>query len=113
MSKESPKTRYELTVELIKALAWPLFAFFVLFSFWKPLHLAMNQLPEIVNRSNTITIAGLTIKIDRSLQLQNQEPSANVKKALSELTPEGIQTLMGLSGTATWLPQSADDGRKA
>jgi hypothetical protein len=106
------KTRFELTVELIKAVAWPLFAIFVLFTFWEPLHLAMNQLPDIVNRSNTITIAGLTIKIDQSLQLKNREPSAEVRQALSEITSDGIQTLMNLSGSARWLPQDADNGRR-
>jgi len=106
------KTRYELTVDLIKALAWPVFAFFMLFSFWKPLHLAMNQLPEIVSQSDTITIASLTLKIDRGLQSKGLEPSSEVRDVLSKLSPGGIERILEVS-SSSWYTSESDAESKA
>jgi hypothetical protein len=92
--EQNQKTRYELTVDLIKAIAWPLFAFFILFSFWKPIHLAADQLSIIINRSNTITIAGLTLKIDQSLDLYKEQPSDEVRSVLANITPNAIRILL-------------------
>jgi hypothetical protein len=105
MASNTTKTRFELAVELVKAIVWPVIALVILFSFWHPFQLAMEQLPDVVSHSDTITIAGLTLKIDRSLQLQGLEPSAEVRQVLSVLTPDGIRTLLAM-GEGKYYPSS-------
>lgn len=99
MPEKVSKSRAELIVELIKALAWPLFALIVLICFWSQLQSASRQLPNLLSRSETISIAGLSLKIGKGL---SKQPSTNVKKALSELSPDGIQRLLNLSSSSWW-----------
>jgi hypothetical protein len=94
-TKEATKSRFELFVELVKAIAWPLLAAVVLVSFWHPLREAANQLPSIVSRSDTITILGLSLKIGPQLR---QKAPREVQEALAALSADGIKTLMGMIG---------------
>lgn len=96
MSPNPSKTRFELFVEFIKAVAWPLFASVVLISFWGPLRSSVSQLPNIVSRSETLSIAGLSLKIRRGL---NRQPSEELKKSLSKLTPEDLKFLLNFNST--------------
>ncbi len=105
------KTRFELIVELIKALAWPVFAMFIVLSFWIPLQKIMQKLPDIVERANVINIAGLSLEINQSLQLKGLNPSTNVKQVLSELTPNDISAVLALRGSASYPPESEASGR--
>jgi hypothetical protein len=100
------KSKFELGVDLIKALAWPLFSIIVLFSFWPQLHSTMDQLPDLLKRSNTITIGDLTIILSRNIR----EPSAEVKKVLSEITPIDIPRLMRIE-QRVWLLTDANDAK--
>jgi hypothetical protein len=97
MSNNPSKSRFELIVELIKAVAWPLFAIVLLISFWRPLRSAVTQLPNIISRSETLSIAGLYLKVRRSLARQ---PSEEVKQALSKLSPDDLKRLQNF--TSTW-----------
>jgi hypothetical protein len=92
-TKEATKSRFELFVELVKAIAWPLLAAVVLVSFWHPLREAANQLPSIVSRSDTITILGLSLKIGPQLR---QKAPREVQEALAALSADGIKTLIGM-----------------
>src|SRR6266550_448005 len=92
-TKEATKSRFELFVELVKAIAWPLLAAVVLVSFWHPLREAANQFPSIVSRSDTITILGLSLKIGPQLR---QKAPREVQEALAALSADGIKTLIGM-----------------
>lgn len=96
MSNNPSKSRFELIVELIKAVAWPLFAIVLLVSFWRPLRSAVTQLPNIISRSETLSIAGLSLKVRRSLAKQ---PSEEVKQALSKLSPDDLKRLQNFNST--------------
>ena len=89
---ESPnKGKFELVVELIRALAWPTIAGLLLFSFWQPLQLTANLLPTIIDRSDSITIAGLSLKVGRELR---SEAPPEVRAALAGLSLAGIEMLL-------------------
>jgi hypothetical protein len=92
-TKEATKSRFELFVELVKAIAWPLLAAVVLVSFWHPLREAANQLPSLVSRSDTITILGLSLKIGPQLR---QKAPREVQEALAALSADGIKALIGM-----------------
>jgi hypothetical protein len=111
MTAEPNKSSVELATDFIKAIAWPLFALIFLISFWEPFQAAANMLPDIVNRSNTITIAGLTLQINRSLKLQNQQPSSEVKQVLADISPDDINKILATSGWRVWNAQEVDGGR--
>ena len=99
VSKPNPKPdRFAQSIELVKAIAWPLFGIIVLTSFWNPLYSTIQQLPNIVSRSENITIAGLTLKVGKGLR---QQASTEVKQVLSDLSPESIRNLL-TSGESTY-----------
>ncbi len=110
MADNSSKTRYEITVELIKALLWPTIAIFILILFWQPLRLVADQLPNIVSRSETITISGLSIKIRNSDIVQ--KPSDSVKTALASLSADGVKTMLNNSNGVYWNVGDESFGRK-
>jgi hypothetical protein len=103
------KSRLELAVDLVKALAWPLIALTVLISFWSPLRAVARQLPDIVNRSETITIAGLSIKVREGLRRQ---ATPEIARALANVTPDGLKRLLNTSSLSCWGADGADFGRK-
>jgi hypothetical protein len=93
------KSTLELVVELIKALAWPLLAAVFLVSFWTPLHDTATLIPSIVNRSDTITIAGLSLKVGKAL---NQKATPDIELALGELSKDGVKRLLEMSDSSWW-----------
>jgi hypothetical protein len=88
------KSRYEITVSLISALAWPAIALFLLFLYREPLHAVAIQLPSLMANSNTITVAGVSVQVDRRLRSQ---ASTEALKSMSSLSAEGVRTLMDLT----------------
>lgn len=86
-------------VELVKALAWPVFAFIILLSFWTPLREASRTLPGLLRRSEAITIAGLTIKLQGELRAK---ATPGVEQALARLRPEDIEELLNLRFVGCW-----------
>jgi hypothetical protein len=105
---ETPKSRLELLVELVKATAWPLFAAAVLIIFWGPLHETAKVIPALVGRSDTLTIAGLSLKVSHGLR---QKASPEVQKAIGELSREGIERALSLSSSSWWDKGSEVSGR--
>ena len=106
---EHPKSRFELGVELVKAIAWPILAAILLISFWTPLQETASQIPIIVGRSDTITIAGLSLKIGPGLR---QKASPDVQKALAQLSQEGVEKILALSvGGSYWDKGQEANGR--
>jgi hypothetical protein len=105
---ETPKGRFELLVELVKATAWPMFAAAVLIIFWGPLHETAKEIPTLVGRSDTVTIAGLSLKVSHGL---HQKASPEVQKAVGELSREGIERVLSLSSSSWWDKGSEVSGR--
>jgi hypothetical protein len=105
---KAPKTKFELFVELVQAMAWPLSATIVVFSFWTPLQDAARQIPSIVGRSDTITIAGLSLKVGQGLR---QKASDAVKRVLDKLSPEGVKKILSMSQGSYWDKGNEYDGR--
>lgn len=96
---ENQKTKFELFVELIKVLAWPTFAFFILFSFWGSFRSVARLLPEVLGRSQSITIAGMSLEIGSDI---GREAPDGVSEILSDLPPSDIRILMNFRGPTFW-----------
>ncbi len=105
---EQPKSKFELTVELIKATAWPGLTMIILITFWGPLRQTAEQFPYLVRRSDTITIAGLSLEVSRELRRQ---ASPEVEEVITELSKEGIKRVLRLSGGSYWDKGSETHGR--
>ena len=103
------KSKLELTVDLMKALAWPVFGFFVLVSFWTPLQKTAALLPSLVERSDTISIAGLSLKIGSALKNQ---ATPEVERVLAKLTVAGIEKTLALGGSSWWGKESVDTAKR-
>lgn len=95
---EVPKSHFELFVELVKATTWPILVAVVLIAFWAPLRDTARQIPSLLSRSDTVTIAGLSLKLSPGLRHQ---ASPDVKKVLAELSQEAIKRLLSM-GSSTW-----------
>ena len=111
-SKEDLASKVELLkciVELVKAVAWPLFATIALLSFWGPLRLTVRQLPELVSRSETITVAGLSIEVQRNV---SQQATEEVRQAVAQLSPDSISNLITMQGRRYYFSESAAFGRE-
>jgi hypothetical protein len=100
MAENQAKSKFEIIVDLIKALLWPIIAVFILILFWQPLRLVANQLPSIVSRSETITISGLSLKIRNNDIVQ--KPSDSVKNVLALLSADGIKRMLNNSTASYW-----------
>ncbi len=102
-------TKYgvELSVEMVKAVAWPLLVLILVLCFWTSLQSAAELLPNLLSRSETITIAGLSLKISKGL---SRQPSEDVKQVLSKLSAEGVRRLLNSSGASSWDVGNRGDG---
>ncbi len=101
MSKDTQpsKSKFELTVDLIKAIIWPIVVSFLLIVFWRPIYSTINQIPKVVNNSETITIGSLSLKIRSN---SNLIPSDSVKISLEALSASGINSLLTSNGTSEY-----------
>lgn len=108
MTTTAQKSRFEMLVELVKATAWPVVALIVLTSFWSPLQRTAEQIPVLVNRSDSITIAGLSLKVSRDLRTK---ASPEVEKVVARLSRTGIEQVLSLSEKTTWKPDSVEHAR--
>ena len=88
------KSTYEITVMLVRALAWPLIVLFLLFTYRVPIRAIATQLPALIASSNAISVAGVSVQVDRRLRSQ---ASTDALTSLSSLTADGLRTLMDLS----------------
>lgn len=99
MPESQPKSRFELVVELIKALAWPLIALILLIAFWTPLRQTTDLIPSIIGRSDTITIAGLSLKVGQGLKAK---ATPEVQKVLAKLSRSGVERVLRMSDSSYW-----------
>jgi hypothetical protein len=106
---DAPKSRFELFVELVKAGAWPLLAAIVLASFWGPLVRTAEEMPSIVGRSESITIAGLSLKVGAALR---EKVTPQIQAALAKLSGDGVAKVLAMStGGAYWDKGHETQGR--
>jgi hypothetical protein len=88
------KSTYEITVMLIHAIAWPLIVLFLLFVYRQPIRSIATQLPSLIASSSTISVAGVSVQVDRRLRSQ---ASTEALAGMAALSAEGMRTLMDLS----------------
>jgi len=100
MTNNPPKSKFEIIVDLIKALLWPTIVICVLIIFWGPLRLIADQIPSIVSRSESITISGLSIKIRNNDVVE--KPSDSVRMVLAKLSPNGVKRMLNNSTAVYW-----------
>jgi len=93
-SAPSAKTNYEITVLLVSALAWPATVLLLLFIFREPVKAVVGQLPSLMASSNSISVAGVSVQVDRKLRSQ---ASAEALASMSSLSAEGVRSLMDLA----------------
>ncbi len=108
MTEAAKKSRFELVVELVKAVAWPTLVALLLLSFWSPLQRTADLIPSIVGRSDTITIAGLSLKIGQGLR---NKATPEVERVLAKMSKAGIERVLGMSESAWWDKGSIDFAR--
>jgi len=84
------KGKFEVFVELVKALAWPVLVLFLVLRFGGPVGNVLNQLPDLVSRSNVVEIGTVKLQLGNKLP----EPQSDVKDALAKLTSQDIQILI-------------------
>ena len=105
----STKSNYEITVLLVSALAWPAIVLLLLFIFREPVKAVVGQLPSLMASSNSISIAGVSVQVDRKLRSQ---ASAEAMASMATLSAEGVRTLMDLAQkTPIYEGQEVKDGR--
>lgn len=91
--------KIEHSVEIIKITIWPAMVLILLFSFWSPLQKVANLIPEILENSNTITLSGISIKVNESLATK---ASPQVKSVLAKLSSDGLERLLETANTTGW-----------
>jgi hypothetical protein len=87
------KSRYEISVDLVKALIWPLLIAIFFISYRQPISQTVQQIPSLLASSSELTIAGTKIQIDRRLRART---STAVLQAMSQLSPDGMERLMDM-----------------
>jgi hypothetical protein len=108
MSEEKSKSRLELNIELLKALAWPLFALIILFSFWTPLRDSAKELPRLMRDAESVSIYSFSIKVKTDLRQQTTPEvgkvlaTPEVERVLARLSPDGIQKLLNSRFVSCW-----------
>jgi hypothetical protein len=92
--KEAAKSVYEITVMLIGSIIWPVMILGFLFVFREPIRAITAQLPALIASSSTISVAGVSVQVDRRLRSQ---ASTEALAGLSGLSADGVRTLMMLT----------------
>lgn len=106
---EYKKSNYEITVDLIKAIVWPFLIILFLLVFWSPVHLVIEQVPNIIDRSQVITVAGVSI---RSKEKLVNEASPRTKAVLSNISSDGLLTLLEIHDEVYWSKGDERVGRR-
>lgn len=103
MAENSKKTRFELTTELLKVILWPIVILVIILIFWKPLYLSINEVPNVINNSESITIGSLSLKIKKNTI---GRPSNEVKDVLKGISAKGIDVLLSSSAQTEYFHQN-------
>lgn len=93
MSEPSNQSRLENFTKLFTVILWPGTILIMIIIFWTPLHLIAEKLPGVMDRSEAITIGGMTVKIKK--ELKQKSPKA-ISKAINNLSPSAYFSLLEL-----------------
>ena len=92
--KRAPESRllagYKLSVDLTKAVLWPLVTLFIFLSIKTPLLSLLSQLPEVLSSTTHIAIGG--VSLDR--RLKDAAVSPEVRKSVGNLSPDALRLLL-------------------
>src|SRR5688500_16356735 len=88
---QSEQTKMHWLIELIKALAWPCVALFIVVAFWEPLQESARVLPQLLQDTETIEVSGVKINVRSSVA---ERIPARVKAVLQKLSPAGIEYIL-------------------
>jgi hypothetical protein len=97
-----------LAVDLVKALAWPIFAICVVVAFYAPLRRVVDLLPEMLGRADSISIAGVDLHMSGRI---GNRVTVEVRKVLDELQPADIRKILETAdnGSIWWDVVSRDE----
>jgi hypothetical protein len=84
-------TSQSKTIEVLRILAWPLFALIIVSLFWLPLHKLISSVPEVLANSETVTVGSLSLHVGKSL---SDRVNQDVRDALSGMTSDDVKTVM-------------------
>jgi len=91
MPMQSEQSKVHWRIELIKALAWPCVAIFIVVAFWGPLQASARLLPQLLQDTETIEVSGVKINVRSSIA---ERTPARVKVVLQKLSPAGIEYIL-------------------
>ena len=85
-------------IELIKSLAWPVIVVLFLIFNWSPIRESVKLFPQLISRSESISIAGLSIEINQKLE---RESTPEIKESLRMISPHLIDIITNI-GDSAW-----------
>lgn len=84
---------FELVIEFLKAILWPLLILFIFISLQRPLFDLVETLPFLINKSSEISVAGVSLKVNQKLQ---KEGSPKLRTAASHISKDALLYLINL-----------------
>jgi hypothetical protein len=103
MTDNSKKSKLELAIELLKVTLWPVIVLVIIVIFWKPLYLSINEVPNVINKSESITIGSLSLKIEKNTV---GKPSEAVRNILQKISATGIDVLLSSNAQTEYFHQN-------
>src|SRR5262249_44954594 len=98
------KSPFELFTEFVRAIAWPALVVGLVIAFWRPLKDTADDVPTILSRSDTVSIAGMSIKVgSRLYDLATPE----VRFALAKASNDGVIHILRLPDSSWY--QAAEE----
>ncbi|MGF6848112.1 hypothetical protein QFZ51_003347 [Chitinophaga sp. W3I9] len=101
-SPPKPPKIVQLT-DLLKVVLWPTIALLIIIIYWRPLYLILDELPGVINNSESITIGSLSLKIEKSI---SRPPSKEIRDILSSMSASGVETLITGEGVTKYYHKS-------
>lgn len=81
-------------IQAVQALRWPLISLLGFVVFWSPINEIANLLPELVGRSESISVAGVKIEVEARIRAQ---ASDEVAELVGDVNREELAILMSSS----------------
>lgn len=99
---------YKASTPLLATLIWPLALLIIVYAFREPLKLTADLLPSILSRSSRIEVSGVTLEVNRRLELLATD---ELKQALSDISPDAIKALvdLGTTGRTTYSKYTTEE----
>ena len=105
---DAMKSRFELFTEFVRAIAWPVLVAGLVIAFWPPLKQTAAEIPVILNRSDTVTIAGIALKVGPLLY---DQATPEVRRALAKASNDGVTQILRLADSQWYHAEEEKDGR--